>query len=120
MDIIKFRALIMPANKFAFHGKGITLKEISKLGDSYFKEDVLWLQYSGFNDKNDKEIYRGDTVGSIFIDGKEYTNSPIVFIDGTFCIHIKGGISDKHDYIPCLYEADHRYIEVAGNIWKAK
>lgn len=60
MREIKFRACIPTLGKMCFRGKGLTLNEIRRLDESYFREDVLWLQCTGLKDKNGSEAYHND------------------------------------------------------------
>jgi uncharacterized phage protein (TIGR01671 family) len=86
--------------------------------DCIFNDDGLELmQFTGLLDKNGKEIYEGDIVSSIFINGDEYEKSVVIFKDGTFGLCLQYG---KHMYEPCLYEADDRFLEVIGNIYENK
>ena len=66
MREIKFRAWDKSVNKMQFPN-GITPKELAEeefypLG---FLNEIIWMQYTGLKDKNDKEIYEGDIFNSL-------------------------------------------------------
>ena len=83
------------------------------------QDRYLLLQFTGLCDKNGTEIYEGDIVTDIYINGEYYTgNHEVAFIGSSFCIIIKRGINNRHDYIPCLDEAWLERIEVIGNIYE--
>ena len=77
-------------------------------------------QFTGLLDCEGKEIYEGDIVGPIFINGDEYDWSEIIFENGCFTIKIIGGLGQNRNYSPCLYEADERFIKIVGNIHEDK
>lgn len=91
---------------------------ISNYGDetTISMEYLELMQFTGLHDKNGKEIYEGDIVDCVV--GEEFGNCPVVFNEGCFSLSIKNGINKNHDYEPCLYEADSRFIEVIGNIYE--
>jgi hypothetical protein len=61
------------------------------------------------------EIYEGDIVGNILVNGDEYEKSEVIFKDGAFGLQLPYG---KHIYEPCLYEADSRFLTVIGNLYE--
>jgi uncharacterized phage protein (TIGR01671 family) len=82
MREIKFRAYIPQMKRACLGGKGLTLNDIRKLDESYFRDDVVWVEFTGLHDKNDKGIYEGDIVKTQYDDLR---NLVIIFRDGGFC-----------------------------------
>lgn len=81
----------------------------------YGIEHYKVMQFSGLKDKNDREIYEGDIVDNVYIEGIQYPKGIVKFDSGCFVLVTK----DKHiKYEPCLYEAWKEYIEVIGNIYE--
>lgn len=80
---IKFRAIVPVNSDLPKHIEYFDLSKIDdsiRLSDADFDIDQL-MQYTGFKDKNGKEIYEGDLI--------DYGNGrfkPVEFIDGCFCI----------------------------------
>lgn len=68
------------------------------------------MQYTGLNDKNDKEIYEGDIVQGRYR-GYEMQNVPqkVTFLNGCFMF----GNWNAHEYFN-----RHQEIEVIGNIYE--
>jgi len=72
-------------------------------------------QFTGLHDKNGEEIWEGDIIDGIFVEGDEFGKSEVIFQDGAFSLKLKYG---QREYIPCLYEANDNHIKVIGNIYE--
>lgn len=120
---IKFRAwdkqfqiitkVLPDGYKFTFDGKVILLDHKGK--EIRESEDFILMQYTGFKDKNGKEIYEGDIL-ECSLDGTIY---PIVWEEEYFRFRIKGtpkGFSHQQAFSSAAQI--ERTAEVIGNIYE--
>jgi uncharacterized phage protein (TIGR01671 family) len=114
-------------NRFKFRVWSTKYKKF--LGDDYFldltgrvrmldydyldkEEDVVVQQYTGFLDRNDKEIYEGD-----ILKGNYYKWDAIEFMNGKFVANLRGGrVYDLCELFDYVVKGD--YPEVIGNIFE--
>ncbi len=106
------------SSDIAINGNGILL--ITKTG--YYKdfinvnyisscEEYIIQQYTGFTDRNGKDVYEGD----IFRSEGAYKWAAVEFMDGKFVVALMGA----RVYDLCeLFEVDYDKPEVIGNIFE--
>lgn len=80
-------------------------------------------QYTGLNDKNEKEIYEGDIIEfsyDMFIGNFDtfVAKGKIVFEEGAFYVEVFENERTTEDEAYLLYSINLDTIEVIGNVWE--
>ena len=90
-----------------FYGGRIAIRP-DQYSDYFDTEDMILMQYTGFNDRCGKEIYENDIV---YVSGED-ENAIIEWDEETarFIIHFDGWIADFDNYYG-------KELEVIGNIY---
>lgn len=90
-----------------FYGGRIAIRP-DQYSDYFDTEDMILMQYTGFNDRCGKEIYENDIV---YVSGED-ENAIIEWDEETarFIIHFDGWIADFDNYYG-------KELEVMGNIY---
>lgn len=111
MREIKFRAWNKLGDEMMFQ-KG--LRHLA-LAEFEMESNLIWMQFTGLKDKNDKEIYEGDIVS-------DYNNKlkSCIRFEGSMFIVCNDDYEDS--YVPlydfCNCEAWCEELEVIGNIYE--
>ena len=129
MREIKFRAWLKEDKKMEnvktmdFTDKTIRCLKKNEFINAYLLrrvsfDDVELMQYTGLNDKNDKEIYEGDIIKYKFPYDKRIKHiSPVKFLE----TEASFGIKDRYgNEIPLYTISANNYFEVIGNIYENK
>lgn len=125
MREIKFRAWLKEDKKMVnvetmdFTDKSIQYLKKSEINNAYILrrvsfDDVELMQYTGLNDKNDKEIYEGDIL--FFRD--ENTKYVVVWQDAAFII--KSIEIRKYSEEMCWLDDTEICCEIVGNVYENK
>lgn len=120
MREIKFRAwdsvqeVMLPVENIDFRNDLITLNEDdNSLTDTF--EMITLMQYTGMKDKNGKEIYEGDIVGSL------HMRAEVIFEDGSFRFKWLDKITKRvRKYNEPMFKNTNIVFEVIGNIYENK
>ena len=120
MREIKFRAwdnvqeVMLSVENIDFRNDLITFNEDdNSLTDTF--EMITLMQYTGMKDKNGKEIYEGDIVGSL------HMRAEVIFEDGSFRFKWLDKITKRvRKYNEPMFKNTNIVIEVMGNIYENK
>ena len=97
----------------------IRLKKIYDYGASFFVDDMIWMQYTGLKDKNNKEVYfDSDIIEYTYEDGQglEQTVVGILILELKHTLSI--AVKDESGTFYCVTATDLRNCEVIGNIYE--
>ena len=118
MREIKFRAwdnvqeVMLPVENIDFRNDLITLNEDDNSLTDTFKMITL-MQYTGMKDKNGKEIYEGDIVGSLRM------RAEVIFEDGSFKFKWLDKITKRvRRYNEPMFKNTNIVFSVVGNIFE--
>lgn len=120
MREIKFRAwdnvqeVMLSVENIDFRNDLITFNEDdNSLTDTF--EMITLMQYTGMKDKNGKEIYEGDIVGSLCM------RAEVIFEDGSFRFKWLDKITKRvRKYNEPMFKNTNIVFEVIGNIYENK
>lgn len=120
MREIKFRAwdnvqeVMLSVENIDFRNDLITFNEDdNSLTDTF--EMITLMQYTGMKDKNGKEIYEGDIVGSL------HMRAEVIFEDGSFRFKWLDKITKRvRKYNEPMFKNTNIVFEVIGNIYENK
>lgn len=82
-----------------------------------YHDDTPVMQYTGINDKNNKEIFEGDIVRVLSGGYNHWTNERfrVYYCEDTAQFQITNGKSYPHDIDDAM---SHKYLEIIGNIYE--
>lgn len=111
MREIKFRAYYQKVTDDSWVIEGeYTLKDLTDRGIQFDQERIKWVEYTGLQDRNGKDIYEGDIVSFTNPDTGTTAISKVFFDCGGFSISIYA------DYCPFMGELFD--YEIIGNIYQ--
>lgn len=106
MREIKFRAWSKKYKIFCWNGRAMTLQDLAIIEHSpEVVDELVYLQYTGLNDKYGKEVYEGDILAS------GYRKGDVEFYRGIYVVREMNGQGLLSQYL----KAD---FEVIGNIYE--
>ena len=114
MREIKFRAWCKLDNKMinTMSIQKMIHQKVNEFSIKQLKEDIIFMQYTGLNDKNGTEIYEDDVV--LYLGYAKYR---IEFLNGSFVA--RKGTENIENMEPCCFDYGLE-VEVIGNIHQHK
>ena len=130
MKEIKYRAYSKRTKKvyhvlaIFFYQKVVKLSKICGSGISFLEQidDVVLMQYTGLEDKNDVEIYEGDIVKVISGHGWEDVSDVVFGLTdkryGNYPAFCMPGVETESNSFSEVFDSGDYEVEVIGNIYQ--